>query len=145
MKKLWILLLTLGSVIYANSQEAKVCQEAKEKFEQIDYLLENFNEERGAFAIFNRSRISYHFKNTKTNYKCLDEYKNRWLYLLYKNNKRYPLENLYRTDKTNYLIPLYLGHLSKDNKNTQKALDYYNNYIKLKKVNIDEKCWAHTS
>ena len=62
MKKLWMLLLILSSVIYADTQEDKVCKEAKDKFEQIDYLINNFEEYRGAFAIFSRSNIAYSLK-----------------------------------------------------------------------------------
>ncbi len=138
MKKLWILLLILGSVIQADAKEDKVCQEARDKFEQIGYLVNKFDDSRGAFAILNRSQVGYHFKNTKSKYKCLDEYKNKYLYLLYKNNKRYLLEGLYRTDKTNYLIPLYLGDLARDNNHVEKALEYYEKYITLKKEHLDK-------
>jgi len=138
MKKLWMLLLIWSSVIYADAQEDKVCKEAKDKFEQVDYLVNNFKEYSGAFAIFSRSNVAYSFKNTKIQYKCLNKYKDRWLYLLHKNNKLYLLEKLYRTDKTNYLLPLYIGHLARKNNNTQKALDNYNKYITLKKDHLDK-------
>jgi len=139
MNKLFILLLLLLSVTQADIQEEKICKEANEKFEQINYLLDKHNEVRGAYAIFERSSMGRYFTNPRKNYKCLKQYKKKWLYLLYKNSKRYPLQNLYKTDKSNYLIPLYLGHIAKESKDTYKALEYYNSYIALKKENLDKE------
>ena len=138
MKRVLVLLLFFISIIQADIKKDKICHETKEKFKQINYLLNKFDETRGAFAIFKQSKINYYFNNPKTNYECIEKYKDKWLYLLYKNRQYYQLEKLYRTDKNNYFIPLYIGHLARDNKNIQKALEYYNKYITLKKDNIDK-------
>lgn len=137
MKKLWVLLLFI-SVIWADKQEDKMCQETKEKFEQIDYLLNEFNETHKALVIFDRSKIKYNFENARASYKCIAQYKNKWLYLLYKNKRAYVLKNLYRTDKNNYLLPLYIGHIARDNHHRKKALEYYSKYMALKKEDIDK-------
>ncbi len=138
MKKVLILWLLFVFMVLANTQEDKVCKDTKEKFEQIDYLLNEFNGTHEALVVFNRSNIKYYFENPRTKYKCIEQYKKKWLYLLYKNKRAYLLESLYRRDKDNYLIPLYIGHIARDRQKTKKALEYYNKYIALKKEDIDK-------
>lgn len=135
-KSIWV--LTLPFVfIFANADKEKLCTKVDHTFKQIHFLLDQFDDTSGAYHLFKESRLKSIFsKNDQAN-QCVSKQYNTWYYLLYKNNQRYTLSSLSQSNPTNYLIPLYLGHLARDNDQKEKALSYYQNYIELKKTDIE--------
>lgn len=135
MKNIYLLLiLLLSSAAYAAYDEASLCKELDVKFEQADYLIKTFNDHRGAYTVVKHSPINYRQNGTRNaSLQCLDTYKDRWIYLLYKNDQFGSLEQLFRQDETNPLLARYLGDISKKHKRSEQALTYYRQYVTLTK------------